>query len=276
MPDDDLTPKPADSEPDQDDLDASRAPAAMSKLRTADESPRMLRAAQALRRMLPGDDQLGDPLSTAGDEPSLQLARRVAESRASRPSAARELGLGALQVWQALSEAQGRGRGERELTIMFTDLVDFSEWALEAGDEAVLELLRRVGSCEEAVVSDHGGRIVKRLGDGSMAVFDDPAEAVEAACAACAEVAKVEVNGYRPSLRAGLHHGKPRKIGGDYVGVDVNVAARVAAGASGGQVLVSGETQERLDPEAFNSKRLRRFKAKGAPKDLEVYSVEPA
>jgi adenylate cyclase len=269
-------PKPGGEEPDQDDVTAARAMAPLSKLRDADESPRMLRAAQALRRMLPGDDQLGDPLSTAGDEPSLVLARRVAESGSSRPSAARELGLGALQVWQALSEAQGRGRGQRDLTVLFTDLVDFSEWALGAGDEAVLELLRRVGACEEEVVTSRGGRIVKRLGDGSMAVFDEPGAAVEAATEACRRVAELSVDGYSPSLRAGLHHGRPRKIGGDYVGVDVNVAARVAAGAAGGQVLVSGPTREQLDPDSFKCKRLRRFKAKGAPKDLEVYSVEPA
>lgn len=274
--DDQLEPKAAGEEPNQDDVDASKAAAALSAWKKTDESPRMLRAAQAIRRMLPGDNQLGDPLSTAGDEPSLMLARRVAESGASRPSAARELGLGALQVWQAMSEAQGRGRGDRELAILFTDLVDFSEWALEAGDENVLELLRCVGRVEEGVIADHGGRVVKRLGDGAMAVFDDPGPAVEAACQAIRDVADVEVAGYRPTLRAGLHLGKPRRIGGDYVGVDVNVAARVAAGAAGDQVLASGSTIQRLDGDAFRCKRLRRFKAKGAPKDLEVYSVEPA
>jgi adenylate cyclase len=269
-------PKSAGEEPDQDDVDAARAPAAaISAWRKTDQSPRALRAAKALRKLLPGDSQLGDPLSTAGDEPSLVIARRVAETGASRPSAARELGLGALQVWQAMSEAQGRGRGERELAILFTDLVDFSEWALEAGDEAVLELLRRVGSVEEGVIAGHGGRVVKRLGDGVMAVFDEPGEAVRAACEACHEVAELSVDGYSPRLRAGLHSGKPRRIGGDYVGVDVNVAARVAAGAGGGQVLVSGPTREHLDGDAFECKRVRRFKAKGAPKDLEVYSVEP-
>lgn len=253
-----------------------RALAALAKLRGADESPRMLRAARAVRRLLPGDDELGDALSMSGDDPSLVLARRVAEVGQQRPSALRELGLGAFQVWQALSEKQGRGRGDRELAVLFTDLVEFSSWALEAGDEASLALLREVGRAEDAAVADHGGRVVKRLGDGMMAVFDDPQKAVEAACQVRADVAEIEHDGYRPRIRAGVHHGRPRRIGGDYLGVDVNIAARVADAAAGDQVLVSGATCDRLEEGAFKCKRQRRFKAKGAPKGLEVYAVEPA
>src|SRR5829696_4836976 len=98
-------------------------------------SSRMYRAAKLMRELLPGDHELGDPLSTAGGKPSHLLARRVAETAPQRPLV-RELGLGALQIWQALSEAQGRGRGEEEVAILFTDLVDFSDWALGVGDEA--------------------------------------------------------------------------------------------------------------------------------------------
>jgi adenylate cyclase len=234
----------------------------------------VLRAVKFMREFLPGDPELGDPLSIAGDRPSHVIARRVAEAAAERPGVARELGLGALQVWQALSEAQGRGRGDREMAILFTDLVDFSEWALGAGDEATLELLRRVGAVGESAITERGGSVVKRLGDGLMAVFDDPRAAVEAAHEARRGVAEIEVGGYRPRLRAGVHVGRPRMLGGDYLGVDVNIAARVAAAASGNEVLVSGAGCERLDDGQFRLKR-RRFRAKGAPKELAVYSVEP-
>ena len=254
----------------------SRAVEALAKLSGVDASPRMLKAAKAVRKLLPGDSELGDALSTAGDDPSLVLARRVADVGQQRPSVMRELGLGAFQVWQALSEKQGRGRGDRELAILFTDLVEFSSWALEAGDEAALALLRKVGAAEETAVADNEGRVVKRLGDGLMAVFDDPAGAVTAACDARADVAEIDADGYQPRLRAGIHLGRPRKIGGDYLGVDVNIAARVAEGADGDQVLISGAACERLDDGAFRCKKVRRFRAKGAPKELEVYSVEPA
>ena len=250
-----------------------RALTALAKLRGADESPRMLKAARAVRRLLPGDHELGDALSTTGDEPSLVLARRLSELGQQRPSATRELGLGALQVFQALSEAQGRGRGERDVVILFTDLVEFSSWALEVGDDPALDLLRQVGACEDAAVTANDGRVVKRLGDGMMAVFDDPADAVTAAHEAIRGVGEIEVDGYRPELRAGVHLGRPRKVGSDYLGVDVNVAARVTEAARAREVLVSGAACERLADGAFDLKR-RRFKAKGAPKDLEVFSAE--
>jgi adenylate cyclase len=248
--------------------------AALTRVAQTDASPRFLKIAKWMRQQLPGDSELGDALSTAGDEPSLVIARRLSELGAERPSATRELGLGALQVWQALSVAQGRGRGEREVTILFTDLVEFSAWALEVGDDTALDLLRRVGACEDAAVNSNGGRVVKRLGDGMMAVFSDPADAVAAAHEARDNVMRVDADGYEPQLRAGIHAGRPRKIGGDYLGVDVNVAARVASGAKAGEILVSGPVCDRLDQTAFVLKRKRRFKAKGAPKELEVFSVE--
>jgi adenylate cyclase len=253
-------------EPSADELERARA-------KRDERRAKLYGAAKAVRKLLPGDSELGDPLSTAGDDPSLVLARHVSEAGAKEPSITRELGLGALQMWQAFSEAQGRGRGDEDLTILFTDLVDFSSWALEAGDEAVLELLRDMGRAVEPSITARRGRVVKRLGDGLMAVFADSGAALEAALDACRAVGELEVNGHRPQLRAGLHFGRPRKIGGDYVGVDVNIAARVAAAARGGAVLGSAATRERLDTDAVELKR-RRFKAKGAPKDLEVYSAQ--
>jgi adenylate cyclase len=183
--------------------------------------------------------------------------------------------MSALQVWQAASEAQGRGRGERELAILFTDLVDFSDWALEAGDESAVELLRQVGLAVEPPVAERDGVVVKRLGDGLMAVFEDPDDAVEAALDAAPAVEEIDVAGHRPRLRAGVHVGRPRRLGGDYLGVDVNIAARVAEAASEGELLASAPVVERLDPERFEARRRRRFRAKGAPKDLQVYSVRP-
>jgi adenylate cyclase len=260
----------------EDEAEPRKAKAALERVVRTDASPQFLKLARWMRQRLPGDSDLGDALSTAGDEPSLVLARRLSELGAERPSASRELGLGALQLLQAVSEAQGRGRGEREVTIVFTDLVEFSSWALEAGDDAALDLLRRASACEDAAVTANGGRVIKRLGDGMMAAFNDPASAVAAAREACEKVAALQAAGYEPTLRAGIHTGRPRKIGGDYLGVDVNVAARVASGAKPGEILVSGTTCQKLNEADYTLKRKRRFKAKGAPKELEVFAVEAA
>jgi adenylate cyclase len=252
--------------------DAGRRRRLGEALRRLDADPRLQRMARALRDRLPGDALYGDPLSVAGDDPAGVLGRRLATLSSQRPSALREAGFGALQVWQTLSEAQGRGHGDRELAILFTDLVGFSSWALEAGDELAVDLLRQVGQGIEPAVTDQGGRVVKRLGDGLMAVFGDPGSAIEAACRAREAVQSIEVAGHRPRLRAGVHLGRPRKLGGDYYGVDVNIAARVAAAAGPDEILVSETARRRLDDDVPLRRRWR-FSAKGAPKDLRVYSA---
>jgi adenylate cyclase len=243
--------------------------------RRTDARPGLVATAKLMRGILPGDKRYGDTLSTAGDELPQHLGRLVGELRSERPSAVRELGLGALQAWQALSEAQRRGRGTVDVAILFTDLVGFSSWALEAGDEAALELLRQVGAAEEAAVSGEGGTVVKRLGDGVMAVFGQPAEAVRAALDLQRRMREISVEGHVPELRGGVHSGRPRRIGGDYLGVDVNVAARVAECAKRGEILVSGDARERLDPAGFAFGRRRRLRAPGAPKELSVWPVKP-
>lgn len=236
-------------------------------------SETLAKLARGARRILPGDSEFGDPLSTSGDEASQQLGRRIAEISTDRPSVLRELGLGTLQVYEALASGGWGERGETELTVVFTDLVRFSDWALEAGDTAATEMLRHVDGSITPVFEERGGRVVKRLGDGLMATFLEPTEAVEAVLDSQEAIASIEVLGERPRMRAGAHHGLPRRVGRDFLGVDVNIAARVAQAAKAGELLVSGAVREQLDDERLKAKRKLRFRAKGAPKDLEVYAV---
>src|SRR5262249_5451322 len=117
------------------------------------------------------------------------------------------------------------------------------------------------------------GRIVKRLGDGLMAAFLSVQDAVEAALDAQDALADVVVDGYHPQMRAGVHWGRPRPLGGDYLGVDVNIAARVADAAKADQVLVSEGALSRIDLDALTVGRPKRLKAQGAPRDLRVVQV---
>lgn len=94
-----------------------------------------------LRQRLPGDDRFGDPLSTAGATP-VELVARSLGAAAPTDHVSQELGFTGLQLWQSLSEAAGRGRGDVEMALLFTDLVGFSSWALEAGDAATLRMPR--------------------------------------------------------------------------------------------------------------------------------------
>ncbi|MGA2925654.1 MAG: adenylate/guanylate cyclase domain-containing protein [Solirubrobacteraceae bacterium] len=238
-----------------------------------DGQPALLSAARRLRRKLPGDERFGDALSTAGATPAQVLARGVSALVPERDSIVHELGLAALQVWQSLSEATGRGCGDQELAILFTDLVGFSSWALEAGDSAVLDLLRAVGEVVETAVVSRDGKIVKRLGDGLMATFATAPAAVDAVLDAEIALREVQIDGYRPRMRAGVHWGRPRRLGGDYLGIDVNVAARVAAAAKADQVLVSEAVLARLDVDSVEIGRRKRLRADGAPRELRVAVV---
>lgn len=239
-------------------------------LRASDRHEGVLRTVRTVRRLAPG--HLADAI---GDRPSDRIARLISQAGADQPSAVRELGLTAVQVWQALSRSGGVAADGAEVTILFTDLVGFSSWALEAGDDQVLRLLGEVGHASDKVITQHGGTVVKSLGDGVMAVFRDTAPAIDAAYEACTAISAITLEGYRPQLRTGLHSGRPRRVGTDYLGVDVNVAARVAAAAAGGEVLVSGPALANVDTDRYTVRRRRRFRAKGTPRDLEVFSVVP-
>jgi adenylate cyclase len=265
------------SEANERDKAARRATQRVARLRSAavsvDSRPGLLAVTRRLRRRLPGDERFGDPLSIAGETPVQVIARGVSALPSERESVVKELGLTGLQVWQALSEATGRGLGDREMAVLFTDLVGFSSWALEAGDGAAVELLREVGRVVEGAIQERDGRIVKRLGDGLMAVFYSAQDAVDAAFDAQEALAEVAVNGYRPRMRAGVHWGRPRRLGGDYLGVDVNIAARVAETAKADQLVVSDRALEHVELRGLSTSRPRRLRAQGAPRELRCVTV---
>ncbi len=241
--------------------------------RRLNRHPKLVASARQAREQTLGDDEFVDMLSTARGRPADLAARQLVASRTAEPGVLGELGLTALQAWQRLSERQDRGRGKVDVAILFTDLVGFSSWALEAGDRQAVRLLRDFSKAVEPPILERRGEVVKRLGDGLMGAFWDADNAAGAAFAAQERIALIEVEGYRPQLRTGIHIGRPRKLGGDYFGVDVNIAARLAEAAKPGEVLVSGVTLEALDSTTVTARR-RRFRAKGAPADLTAQVIE--
>jgi adenylate cyclase len=245
---------------------------ALSAVRRFNRHPGLLARVRRTRERALGDEHLIDHLSTARGRPADLAARQLVAFRGEEHGVLGELGLTALQAWQRLAESQDRGRGKVDVAILFTDLAGFSSWALEAGDRAAIRLLREVAEAIEPPIAERQGEVVKRLGDGLMAAFWDAPSAVEAAFAARERITAIEVEGYRPRLRTGIHLGRPRKLGGDYFGVDVNIAARLAEAAKPNEILVSDRARETLDPTEIEWKR-RRFSAKGAPKGLPAFVV---
>lgn len=262
--------------------DGSGAPGGpLSWVKQTNHHPGLIALVRRARRALPGDPDFGDPLSAAGVG-GPRAAARAADRILDRYAASREVSLAGLQLWQALTERVSGQPANPEVTLVFTDLVGFSEWSLRAGDDAVLKLVRRVTQVTEPPLLQAGGRIVKRMGDGAMVVFTDPATAVGAVLNALEAVKTVEVGGYTPLMRAGIHTGRPQRIGSDWLGVDVNVAARVMDRATRGGLVVSNTTLAGIDEADVASlgisvKRVRKqmFSARtpGVPDDLTMYWV---
>jgi adenylate cyclase len=243
-----------------------------SSARRLNRNARLLKAARDTRKWALGEQRLESGLYTARGRPADRAFRRLATLTSEEPGVAGELGAAVLQGWQRLAESQGRGRGEIELAVLFTDLVGFSAWALQSGDELAVQLLREVSEALEPAILNCEGEVVKRLGDGLMAVFRNASNAVEAALLACDRMTSVEVAGHRPRLRTGIHLGRPRKVGSDYLGVDVNIAARLAEAAQPCETLVSGRTLSALGGASVAASE-REFSAKGTPPNLAVYAV---
>jgi adenylate cyclase len=140
------------------------------------------------------------------------------------------------------------------IAIMFTDIVDFTKATEAGGDRAATKLLDAHDAIVETFVRRHKGRIIKSLGDGSMAVFNDPAEAVRAAVGILEAVRDLPpVRDWKLRMRIGIDLGKPSRRGDDYIGHSVNLAARLTRRARPGEALVTEAVQaslKNLDGEA--------------------------
>lgn len=245
---------------------------AARRVRELNDDVRAVDAVRKLRDRLPGDDRFGDSLSTAPSSGRRPAAAHLARLAGHPSGLSHEIGMGALQLFQAAAESRNRGRGQTDLTILFTDLVGFSSWAMDAGDEEALGLLRAVSDVLEPAVTGQRGEVVKWLGDGMMAVFRRPADAVEAVAQAQRGLESVERAGHRPRMRAGVHVGRPRRVGRDYLGVDVNIAARVADAAAAGELYASDTALAGLGDDV-RSRRKKRFSAKGVPAEIGVHAL---
>lgn len=119
-------------------------------------------------------------------------------------------------------------------TVLFTDIVDSTLRAVEAGDRAWRRALDSHDDLARVEIDRHGGRLIKTTGDGVLATFDAPGRAVRCALALVAGVAALGI-----AIRAGLHTGEVELRGDDIGGIAVHTAARVGALATSGEVLVS-------------------------------------
>jgi adenylate cyclase len=198
-----------------------------------------------------------EPLSTSTP---VEVVERMLERQVEkRPSLLPALGLTAIQVLSAGSPDDAEGVPTR-LAVAFTDLEGFTRYTAREGDEAASQLLAEHHRTMGPIVRSRGGRIVKRLGDGLLLTFPEP----EAAVLACLELVANPPEPLR--VRAGVHLGEIVVSMDDVIGHVVNVAARVAESAKGGEVLVTGDVKSAVGTPhgfVFGPARRRTFKGLG-------------
>jgi class 3 adenylate cyclase len=167
-----------------------------------------------------------------------------------------------------------------QVTILFSDIEDSTLITERLGDRRWLEVLRAHNSLFRRLVRSHGGFEVKNQGDGFMLVFSDSRRAVECAAAIQRGLAESDpVEGERVRVRIGMHAGEAIREEGDFFGRSVIVAARIAARAGGGEILVSEQLKRRAengDAEhpTVSFDRGREIALKGLTGTHRVYRVE--
>ncbi len=181
---------------------------------------------------------------------------------------------------------------EKELTILFSDIVGFTSHSSRVPASQVQKLLNEYFEAMVDIVFKHGGTVDKFIGDGLMVFFGDPAEQEDHALR-CVEAAREmqekarslhrdwEANGHMPlEIRIGINTGKvavgnmgsERRVSYTVLGRSVNVAARLESAAPVGGILISKRTADLVDGRVPVSP-LEPIRVKGIDEPLEVYEV---
>ena len=120
------------------------------------------------------------------------------------------------------------------MTVLFTDIVDSTRAAREAGDDAWRRRLNRFENDTALIIGRQRGTLVKTIGDGILATFDGPARAVDATIAMRDHARSLGLE-----IRAGVHTGEIERRADDISGLAVHLASRVQNVAAPGEVVVS-------------------------------------
>jgi adenylate cyclase len=145
----------------------------------------------------------------------------------------------------------GSVAGEIVTTVVFVDLASFTPLAEAMGDESAAAVVNRFSEIVRSAAVSQRGQVVKQIGDAFMLIFPDVRDAVGCAIAIKGEVAAEPAF---PAVRIGAHTGRVLYREGDYIGANVNLAARVAASADRHQLLITEALKE----------------AYGGPGDVEI------
>ena len=162
------------------------------------------------------------------------------------------------------------------LTILFTDVEGSTDLRTERGDAAAHRILRSHEDVVRRCVTDHDGKEIKALGDGFMVAFASVRNAMVCAIAIQRELEErnIESPGEELRVRIGINTGEVTVEGDDIYGQAVNAAARVAAKARGGEILVSEIVRQLAGsgPD-FTFADRGRVRLKGFPERWHLYGL---
>jgi len=159
--------------------------------------------------------------------------------------------------------------GRMRVTIAFADLAGYTRLTEEAGEEEAVDAVERFIEDVEVTLPDDA-RVVKTIGDEVMVVGSDPSGLVDWAVALQRMVAD-----RRPLPRIGIHYGLTLYRDGDYYGREVNLAARVAARAAGGEVVVTSAVVQAAEPH-LEFERIGEVRLKGFSDPTELFAAGAA
>lgn len=154
-------------------------------------------------------------------------------------------------------------------TVLFTDLVGSTERAAKMGDRAWAKLLERHHSLTRRGIQELGGEPVKTLGDGMLATFTGPAQAVRCASRVIAEASSIGLD-----VRTGVHTGELELADGDVAGLAVHLAARIMGLARGGEVLVSRTVRDLVIGSELRFSERGEHELKGIPDRWLLYALD--
>lgn len=153
-------------------------------------------------------------------------------------------------------------------TVLFTDLVDSTRLAAELGDRAWTDTLNDCGRRWRRELALHGGRFVKSTGDGLLATFDGPAQAVRAAVALRESTRSLGLE-----TRSGIHTGECELIGDDIAGIAVHIAARAESAGRPGEVTTTGTVRDLVIGSGLEFSERGVHELKGVPGKWPLFAV---
>jgi len=153
-------------------------------------------------------------------------------------------------------------------TVMFVDIVDSTRQAATLGDHRWKQVLDDYERIVERQLERFRGRLVKTLGDGSLATFDGPARAIQ-----CAATIREGVRALGLRTRCGLHTGEVELRGEDVSGLAVHLAHRVSSAAAPGEVLVSSTVKDLVVGSGIDFDDRGERELEGIPGTWRLFSV---